>query len=182
MHLCQVPWDLGNGAPRQVGFHSLEAAQKWNVPQAQAGRPAISNSIINNYVQSQTTDFIIIKWSSNFSPPLSGNSYNLSAQKKEAFFFFFLLSLLGKRISRPPHKTAFKLLVTQNKGKPLICNSPATWTDCLFSFKHPCTEAQRSFFLLLKLYKPELFLAVNTQFHFSSEGSQHKRDRTGGFL
>ena len=43
-----------------------------------------------------------------------------------ADYVMLFLSLLGKRISRPPHKTAFKLLVTQNKGEPLICNSPAT--------------------------------------------------------
>ena len=65
--------DLTSSAPRRAGFHGLEAVQKWNVPQVHAGRPAISNSIIINYIQSQTTDFIIIKWSSNFSPLLSGN-------------------------------------------------------------------------------------------------------------
>lgn len=70
---CQAPWDLVSSAPRQAGFHGLEAVQKWNVPQVQAGRLAISKSIIINYGQSQTTDFIIIKWSSNFSPLLSGN-------------------------------------------------------------------------------------------------------------
>lgn len=73
MHLCQAPGDTASGVPCQAGFHGLEAVQKWNVPQAAAGRPAISNSVIINYVQSQTTDFIIIKWSSNFSPPLGGN-------------------------------------------------------------------------------------------------------------
>lgn len=50
-----------SGAVPHTGLAFMAWKRCKNVPQAQAGRPAISNSIIINYIQSQTTDFIIIK-------------------------------------------------------------------------------------------------------------------------